>query len=434
MSDDNPQAAALASLAPIFDMPLLVSSEHFETFMQCLRSAVQHEDYGRLTFEAARTASDDKFWDQSSYLARYYRPYSVSENILTIPVRGALMNRMGYQFGSYMTGYEYIRKAVERGLSDPRVHGIAFDIDSTGGTVAGNFELTGYIAEQRGRKPMRAYSNGLALSGGYSIATAADDIVVSPSGMTGSVGVVISHADVSKMLENVGVDITLIYAGARKVDGHPSRPLSDEAHERMQAQVDKSYDKFVDLVARNRSISYDDVRASNGGVFDSEESVEIGFADRVAEHRTDIADFSAQTLAFGERTAMTDKPETKAEAEPKVDAAKIAADARVEERQRFADVQASEEFVGREPLANKLLATTDMTAEQIVGVLASAERKAEKPAAEAPTDGKSAFAKAMDKAGTPGVESEDGAEQAASPQDRVNDIFAAAGYAPAKAA
>ena len=434
MADEQAQHPALALLGPIFDMPLLVSDDHFETFMQCLRSAVQHEDYARMAFDAARTASDDKFWDSTSYMARYYRPYQVSDGVLTIPVRGALLNRMSFQFGSYATGYPYIQRAVQRGMEDPGVRAIAFDIDSTGGAVAGNFELAGYISEQRGRKPMRAYANGLALSGGYSIATAADDLVVSPSGMTGSVGVVMSHADMSRMLDKAGVDVTLIHAGKHKVDGNQYQPLSDEARDRMQAGVDKSYDKFVDLVARNRSMSYDDVRATQALVYDAEESIEAGFADRVAEHRTDILDFSVQTSAVMERPPMTEKIETKAETEPKVDAAKIAAEARAEERGRFAAVQASEEFAGREPLANKLLATTDMSAEQIVGVLSSAERKVETPATEAPNSGKSAFAKAMDAAGTPGVDAEDTAEQAASPQERVNDIFAAAGFAPVTAA
>ena len=93
---------------------------------------------------------------------------------------------------------------------------------------------------------MMAVANGLALSGAYSFATAADELVVTRSGLTGSVGVVTSHVDMSKLLEDWGINISLIFAGKHKVDGHPFGPLPDDVRADIQTRVDKIYGVFTE--------------------------------------------------------------------------------------------------------------------------------------------------------------------------------------------
>ena len=445
MTEKTPTSSAATEGEPlahpevrtIFESPLLVSKMHFGTFLQCLRDAVEDEKFDDVCQASAmsRYAKDDDFWDDGDWMTRRYRPYKVKDGILTIGVSGALINKFSYKFGSWVTGYDYLERAVERGMADPNVRGIAFDINSPGGSAAGNFELVESIAMQRGAKPMRAYVNDTALSGGYSIATAADRIVTSRSGLTGSVGVVSAHVDLSKMLEEAGVKVSFVFAGKHKVDGNAYEPLSDSARERMQTSVDKYYHRFVSTVAVNRGIPYSAVRDTEALVFDSDESLDVKFADTIASFRTDMKDFAEISAHGGHQMSGTEQ-ETKTEKEPEVDTAKVQADARAAERKRFADVQSSDEFKGREGLANKLLSTTEMTAEKIVEVLASAERKAEtapaQPGAEQP---RNHFAETMDKNGTPGVGAAppnggEGGGEEPSARDKANAIFASAGYEP----
>ena len=75
---------------------------------------------------------DDDFWAYVPSL----RPYRVDNGVLTIPVQGMLLNGFPYQFGGMATGYDYIERAVARGVQDSAVREIVFDINSPGGTVA----------------------------------------------------------------------------------------------------------------------------------------------------------------------------------------------------------------------------------------------------------------------------------------------------------
>lgn len=390
----------------VIDGPVLVADTQIETFAANLRELVSHEDFPKLS-AAAISADDDEFWNSEDYMARQYRPYKVKNGILTVPVMGSLVNRMSYQMGRYATGYEYIQRAVERGIADPGVESIVFHIDSPGGQAAGNFELVKFIADQRGKKPMMAMVQDYALSGGYSIATAADEIVVTSSGATGSVGVVVMHVDFSEMLSDFGIKVTFIKAGKHKVDGNSFEPLSEDAKARIQAGVDKFYGMFVSTVAGNRAMTDDAVRKTEALVYDADESVEVGFADRIGDFRTEMAALAARKT--GERT-MTTKTETQT---PEVDATKIAADARAEERKRFAEVQGSEHYAGREALAQKFLAETDMPASQIVGFLKDApkaEAKPETPETEDKGQKRNHFAERMNKEGGPQVGGIDGEE------------------------
>ncbi len=400
-----------AFIRRVIDGPVLVDAAQVETFAANLRELVSQEDFPQVSAAVISDETDDEFWNGDDYLAQRYRPYRVKNGVLTIPVMGSLVNRLPYQMGRYATGYEYIQRAVERGIADPAVNKILFHIDSPGGQAAGNFELVDFIHSQRGVKPMMSMVADYALSGGYSIATATDELVVTSSGATGSVGVVVMHVDFSEMLSEFGIKVTFIKAGKHKVDGNAFEPLSDEAKARIQAGVDKFYGIFVGAVARNRNMSEDDVRATEALVYDAEESVEVGFADRIGAFRTEVAAFAANQT--GEKE-MSDKTKTTDGDGNEVDTNKIEADARADERKRFSTVQASEHYQGREALAHKMLAETDMTGDQIVSMLETAPKAAAETNDEE-VDGdeggkRNHFAEAMDKQGTPGISGADNDE------------------------
>lgn len=397
-----------AFIRRIVDGPVLVADSQVETFAANLRELAGQEDFSVLSSKVNAGEDDEEFWDSSDYMTARYRPYNVRNGVLTIPVMGSLVNRMSYQMGRYATGYEYIHRAVERGMADPNVKSIMFHIDSPGGQAAGNFELTDFISSQRGEKPMLAMVQDMALSGGYSIATAADEMVLASSGATGSVGVVVMHVDFSEMLSDFGINVTFIKAGKHKTDGNPFEALSEDAKKRIQAGVDKFYGTFVSVVAQNRGMSDDDVRKTEALVYDAEESIEVGFADRIGDFRTEIAALAATDNGARMMAEKTEtQTQTQTPAEPAVDQTKIAADARNEERKRFATVQASEHYAGREALAQKFLAETDMPADQIIGFLEGApkveETQTPDPNAEDPKGKRNHFAERMAAEGTPNV-------------------------------
>lgn len=396
-----------AFIRRVIDGPVLTSEAQAEIFAANLRELISDEDFPAMAATVMADQDDDDFWDNDDHMSSRYRPYNVKNGVLTIPVMGSLINRLSYQVGRYATGYEYIQRAVERGMADSNVESIMFHVDSPGGQAAGNFELTEYIRSQRGVKPMMSMVQDYALSGGFSLGTAADEVVVTSSGATGSVGVVVMHVDFSEMLADFGIKVTFIKAGKHKTDGNSFEALSDDAKKRIQAGVDKFYGIFVSTVAENRQMSEDAVRGTEALVYDAEESVEVGFADRIGDYRKEVAAFAARN---GE-TIMATKTDDKTTTDT-VDTSKIAADARAEERKRFATVQASEHYKGREALAGKMLADTEMSGAEIVSMLevAPAAGKVETETNGVDGDGKEKakgkrdhFAEAMGKEGSPNV-------------------------------
>lgn len=208
------------------------------------------------------------------------RCYDLSGGIAIIPVRGVLMPGDGWcWFG--VTYYDAIRRGIAQAVEDADVKAIALHIDSPGGTVAGCFDLVDAIYGMRGSKPMWAILDEHAYSAAYALASAADRIMVPRTGGTGSIGVVGMHTDFSGMLEQMGITITTLQFGARKTDSYPTKPLSDDARDRMQAEIDAMGELFVETVARNRGLDPAKVRATEAGTFLGADGVTQGLADAV---------------------------------------------------------------------------------------------------------------------------------------------------------
>jgi len=205
------------------------------------------------------------------------RPYSVVDGVLTIPIKGSLINNFEFSYGDFVTGYDYIRQATKRGLADNKVESIRYLVDSPGGMVSGCFETAEFIGKSS--KPTVALASGLCASAAYAISSSAGQLLATPSTQVGSIGVVIMHTEISKMLEQEGVTVTYIYEGKHKVDGNMHEPLSAEAREDMEASVAKSYAAFVSLVADNRGIKESEVKKTEARIYDADEAKEIGLID-----------------------------------------------------------------------------------------------------------------------------------------------------------
>ena len=207
-------------------------------------------------------------------------------NVGILPVYGVLAQRMNMMSDiSGGSSTEQIAVQFREMLHDDNVKAIILDFDSPGGTVYGTEELAQEIFDSRGAgKPIVAQVNSTAASGAYWLASQADEIVVTPSGQAGSIGVYRIHEDVSKMLEASGVTTSIIKAGANKIEDNPLQPLSDDAREAMQNRVNQSYQIFVQAVARGRNTSKAGVLdgMGQGRMFGAADLIDRGMADRIA--------------------------------------------------------------------------------------------------------------------------------------------------------
>jgi capsid assembly protease len=317
-----------------------------------------------------------------------------------VPVVGSLINR-GMSMGedSGVTSYESVATQVAAAVRDKSVGMIMLDIDSPGGEAGGMFSLAALIREARKQKPVVALVNDMAASGAYGIASAANEIVVSPTSVAGHIGVVLLHLDQSKELEMMGRKPTLIYAGAHKVDGHQFGPLSEDVRMELQREVDGLYSRFIETVVLGRpKLSEAQVRATEARPYLGSDVIRAGLADRLGTFDDTLADLSARVRAGpkGGVPMLTDLSETvtmeahtaateaaRAEGRKAGEAAGAAQGAKIA-TERIRAILTCPETAGRMPLAIVFALDTEMTPEAAAKALKVSHAE---PATLAPTGG-----------------------------------------------
>ena len=190
---------------------------------------------------------------------------------------------MGWLLG-FGCGLDMMTAGLARLAANPEVKAIILEVDSPGGSVAGLEECVRAIASIRASapdKPIVAVSSYMCASAAYYIASQADEIVVSPSSITGSIGVISIHQSFARMLEAEGIDPTIIKAGKYKGEGNPYEPLGEEAESAVQSLVNDYYGQFVAAVSAGRKVPKSTVTGGygEGRVLTASAALAAGMAD-----------------------------------------------------------------------------------------------------------------------------------------------------------
>ncbi|OHV84164.1 S49 family peptidase [Rhizobium sp. LCM 4573] len=277
--------------------------EHVLTAFLAEPWAIQREKLGVLAdILVARSEGDKLFSTEFAAAVSDARAKEIAEfdgKVAVIPVYGVLANKMdAFSAMSGGTSYAGIRRSLHSALANEDVKAVVLDIDSPGGSVPGTEELATEIRRLRGGdKPIIAQVNALAASAAYWVASSADEIVVTPSGRAGSIGVYTAHDDVSAALEKRGIKRTYISAGKHKVEGNETEPLGKDALAHIQEGVNRSYNRFVAAVAEGRGTTVGKVEDGfgQGRVFFAEALIDRGMVDRVATLEETLERFGADT-------------------------------------------------------------------------------------------------------------------------------------------
>lgn len=245
------------------------------------------------------------------------RGIEVDNRLSVVQVHGTLVNRGGIDALSGLTSYESIRVRVERAI-ESESDAIVLDVDSMGGEAAGNFDLANFIRDARVRKPIFAVVNTNALSGGYSIASAAEKVFATSDSLIGSIGIKILHEDRSDQDKKKGRKITELFRGDRKIDMSPHQALSAEAQAFIDRLLDVGYADFVSVIANNRGMSEQAVIETQAATYLGIDAVEAGLVDEVMPAEEAIETIKSLTLPrraiMTEVTATAELEEIKAKA------------------------------------------------------------------------------------------------------------------------
>ncbi len=270
-----------------FGVPLLLRQPEAEVIAHYLRSRMlgagpdANRFVGREEFDPA---------------TRRWKGYRRVGSVGIVSIIGELVNR-GAWLGaaSGLTSYEGILAQVRAAAEDSAVKAIVLDINSPGGEAAGMADTARQIRKIAGNKRLVAVVNSMAASAAYGLATAAHEIVIGESGIAGSIGVLLVHADRSRQLDAAGITMTVFATGTEKAAGNPYEAMTDEHRAALEREITAFMVGFARLVTSHRpALTAERILDLEGGIRLGADAVKAGLADRIGTFDDVITDLQRQ--------------------------------------------------------------------------------------------------------------------------------------------
>lgn len=198
------------------------------------------------------------------------------------------------------------RTEALRRLGDSNARAVIVRINSPGGTVAGSEQLHEALLRLKAKKPVVVVIDGLAASGGYIAAMAADHIVAQQSSIVGSIGVIFQYPNVSELLKTIGVKVEEVKSSPLKAAPSGYEPTSPEARAAIEALVMDSYDWFKDMVRNRRNLDPAGLeKVADGRVFTGRQALALKLVDALGTEQAAI-DWLAKDRNIDPNTPVRD--------------------------------------------------------------------------------------------------------------------------------
>jgi len=182
--------------------------------------------------------------------------------------------------GTRTVGSQTFVEAVREAGADSSIEAIVLRIDSPGGVAIAADIMWRELKLVSAKKPLVVSMSDLAASGGYYIAAPAHAIVAQPGTLTGSIGVYGGKYVFGEALKKVGVNVEEITDGAQAGLFAPIARFSTDARSALQAQMDETYERFLQVVADGRGMTRDEVDGlARGRVWTGQQAFENGLVD-----------------------------------------------------------------------------------------------------------------------------------------------------------
>jgi protease IV len=217
-----------------------------------------------------------------------------TNKIAVINLEGIIDSKKAYDI------YEQLKTAKE----DSKVKGVILRVSSPGGTVSASDQINNEIRKYRKEtgKPIVAFMQGIAASGGYYTSVACNEIMAEPTTITGSVGVIMGYLVLQRLLEEkLGIQPVIIKSGLKKDWPSSFTPPTEEQLQYLQDKLIRpAYERFVQIVADGReSLDINDVRRlADGSIYTAQEALEeklidkIGYLDEAIARISQLADIT----------------------------------------------------------------------------------------------------------------------------------------------
>jgi len=179
-----------------------------------------------------------------------------------------------------------IKEELQKAEGDSSIAGVIIKINSPGGSVTATDIIYHELMQYKKQAGVRivACLTGTATSGGYYVASAADEIIAHPTSVTGSIGVIAMKFNVEKFLSKIGIQEETIKSGEKKDIWSPFRPSTPEEKDIIQTIINTLHERFVKVVLAGRQplLSKEEIeRLADGRIFTADQALEVKLIDRV---------------------------------------------------------------------------------------------------------------------------------------------------------
>lgn len=199
-----------------------------------------------------------------------YEDAGFSDHVARLEVSGIILDDPARQ--------EALREAVKR----DSVKALIVAIDSPGGTFVGGEALFEQLRDVAAEKPVIAVLGGTATSAAYMAAIGTDHILARKGTVTGSIGVIMQTADITGLLEKLGIKPETVKSGPLKAQPNPMEPFSLAAREATRAVISDLFGQFVDMVAMRRGLDRSVVLGlADGRVYSGRQALDAGLVDAI---------------------------------------------------------------------------------------------------------------------------------------------------------
>ena len=184
----------------------------------------------------------------------------------------------------------YITQALRDAFENEDSSVIVLQINSGGGSpyqAEMVWNEIQYLKKKYPQKKVYALIEDVGASAAYQIASASDYIIVGKTSLVGSIGVIMSNYDLTKLMDKIGVGDRTITAGSNKAAFSYTRNVTEAQMEYYQKMLDNVHKNFIQYVrdGRNGKLKESDDMFS-GLVWTGEQAVQIGIADKLGDMNT----------------------------------------------------------------------------------------------------------------------------------------------------
>jgi len=212
--------------------------------------------------------------------------------------------------GPIMDSTEIVAK-IDAAAKNNKIKGVLLSVDSPGGAVSPSVEIAYAIKRLKEKKTVVAYAKGTIASGSYYASIWADEIIANPGSMVGSIGVIMQGADLSGIMEKIGIKTQTVQAGKFKQVGATDRPWKDFEVNELNKVIQGTYDMFAQDVADARGL---DIKKrdtfANAHIFTALQAKEVGLIDSIGvgfDAKNRVAELSGVDKAVWNKEDKFDK-------------------------------------------------------------------------------------------------------------------------------